>query len=79
MYLFLLIQSTEPVNLVDSALVERCELITGNRDQFAEATGQVKSFLADKPFRLFEQSMYFHRYLQWKWLERLVHFPSLLD
>ncbi|GLH07401.1 G protein-coupled receptor kinase 2 [Gryllus bimaculatus] len=29
----------------------------------------VKTFLAGDPFRQFECSMYFHRYLQWKWLE----------
>ncbi|CAG7722760.1 unnamed protein product [Allacma fusca] len=66
---FLSINSAEPMNLVDPSVIERCELSAGNKDQFAESTGQVKNFLADKPFRLFEQSMYFHRYLQWKWLE----------
>lgn len=32
----------------------------------------VKIFLAREPFHLFENSMYFHRYLQWKWLERYL-------
>lgn len=44
----------------------------GSKSQFTECAKLVKDFLADEPFRLFEQSMYFHRYLQWKWLERLV-------
>jgi G protein-coupled receptor kinase len=26
--------------------------------------------LAGEPFNLFMETMYFHRYLQWKWLER---------
>ncbi len=31
---------------------------------------QVKTFLSGDPFREFRMSMYFHRYLQWKYLER---------
>jgi G protein-coupled receptor kinase len=57
------------MNLLDEAIIERCELGSGNKEQFVECVRQVKEFLADKPFRLFEQSMYFYRYLQWKWLE----------
>lgn len=30
----------------------------------------VRSFLAAEPFRQFLDSMYFHRYLQWKYLEK---------
>ncbi|VDN03448.1 unnamed protein product [Thelazia callipaeda] len=32
--------------------------------------GRVRSFLADCPFREFLETQYFHRYLQWKWLEK---------
>ena len=29
----------------------------------------IKQFLRNEPFRQFVKSMYFQRYLQWKWLE----------
>ncbi|XP_037295732.1 G protein-coupled receptor kinase 2 isoform X4 [Manduca sexta] len=41
----------------------------GSKDIFSECVRCVKSFLAGTPFAEFERSMYFHRYLQWKWLE----------
>nr|XP_026489591.1 G protein-coupled receptor kinase 5 isoform X1 [Vanessa tameamea] len=41
----------------------------GSKDIFTECIRCVKSFLAGSPFSEFERSMYFHRYLQWKWLE----------
>ncbi|XP_013163267.1 PREDICTED: G protein-coupled receptor kinase 2-like, partial [Papilio xuthus] len=41
----------------------------GSKDIFGECVRCVKSFLAGAPFAEFERSMYFHRYLQWKWLE----------
>ncbi|KAJ8709862.1 hypothetical protein PYW08_009866 [Mythimna loreyi] len=41
----------------------------GSKDIFVECVRCVKSFLAGAPFAEFERSMYFHRYLQWKWLE----------
>ncbi|XP_049880484.1 G protein-coupled receptor kinase 2 [Pectinophora gossypiella] len=44
-------------------------LEVGSKDIFAECVKCVKSFLAGTPFAEFERSMYFHRYLQWKWLE----------
>jgi G protein-coupled receptor kinase len=46
------------------------KLATGNRELFLECMAAVKTFLAGEPFHQFENSMYFHRYLQWKWLER---------
>lgn len=36
---------------------------------FASCVKEVKSFLAGEPFVEFQESMYFFRYLQWKWLE----------
>ncbi|XP_021962333.1 G protein-coupled receptor kinase 2 isoform X3 [Folsomia candida] len=68
---FLAENCPEPVKLVDRSLIEQCQLHTGTKAQFMECTRQMKTFLAYEPFRLFEQSMYFHRYLQWKWLESL--------
>lgn len=41
----------------------------GAKDLFELCVSSVKSFLAGPPFGEFERSMYFHRYLQWKWLE----------
>ena len=32
-----------------------------------------KGYLSEQPFRDFLETMYFKRYLQWKWLERLVN------
>lgn len=37
---------------------------------FKDAVREVKDFLCEKPFDDYRQSMYFSRYLQWKWLER---------
>ncbi|CAD5222248.1 unnamed protein product [Bursaphelenchus xylophilus] len=39
-------------------------------DIFAEAYKQIRAFLSADPFKTFLDSMYFHRYLQWKWLEK---------
>ena len=30
----------------------------------------MKNFLAGEPLKEFENSMFFHRYLQWKWMEK---------
>lgn len=45
------------------------KLTNGHKDLFAPCVQAVKSCLAGEPFRDFVCSMYFHRYLQWKWLE----------
>ncbi|XP_030370497.1 G protein-coupled receptor kinase 2 [Scaptodrosophila lebanonensis] len=47
----------------------RNKLNSGGKDLFTQCETAVKAFLAGEPFREFENSMYFHRYLQWKWLE----------
>ncbi|KAI1725514.1 protein kinase domain-containing protein [Ditylenchus destructor] len=39
-------------------------------DIFTEAYKQIRAFLAAEPFKKFVETMYFHRYLQWKWLEK---------
>lgn len=33
---------------------------------------EVKDFLGAKPFEDYQKTMYFSRYLQWKWLERYI-------
>ncbi|XP_044271451.1 G protein-coupled receptor kinase 2 [Tribolium madens] len=45
------------------------KLTNGHKDLFAPCVQAVKACLAGEPFREFTNSMYFHRYLQWKWLE----------
>uniref|UniRef100_A0A914DN40 G protein-coupled receptor kinase n=1 Tax=Acrobeloides nanus TaxID=290746 RepID=A0A914DN40_9BILA len=39
-------------------------------DIFAEAYRHVRNFLAAEPFKEFLNTVYFYRYLQWKWLEK---------
>lgn len=45
------------------------KVTNGHKDLFAPCVQTVKACLAGDPFRDFVRSMYFHRYLQWKWLE----------
>jgi len=39
-------------------------------DLFSNALKAIKTYLSGEPFHAFIGSMYFSRYLQWKWLER---------
>ena len=41
-----------------------------SRELFSQCQAEVKKFLSEHPFKEFRMSMYFHRYLQWKNLER---------
>ncbi|KAL3173705.1 hypothetical protein MRX96_041514 [Rhipicephalus microplus] len=63
--------SSEFVDVVNEDLVEKCKqgLAEASKDLFAECARAVKEFLMGGPFKEFEGSMYFDRYLQWKWLE----------
>ena len=67
-------QASEAVDILNAEIIEHCEekLAAGNKELFLECMAAVKTFLAGEPFHLFENSMYFHRYLQWKWLERYL-------
>ncbi|KAL4148970.1 hypothetical protein QTP88_003099 [Uroleucon formosanum] len=60
------------VDVLSEDMIVRCrhQLDSAHRELFTDCSTAVKSFLAGRPFSLFESSMYFHRYLQWKWLER---------
>ena len=40
-----------------------------HRDLFGQCVKEVKAYLSQEPFQEFKKSMYFHRYLQWVWLE----------
>ena len=48
----------------------RVNLSSKSRDLFRDCVREAKDFLSGDPFKEFLGSMYFHRYLQWKWLER---------
>ncbi|XP_063629795.1 G protein-coupled receptor kinase 2 [Cydia splendana] len=58
-------------DVVDEQAVDDASssLEAGSKDIFSSCIRCVKNFLAGTPFSEFERSMYFHRYLQWKWLE----------
>ncbi|RWS30815.1 G protein-coupled receptor kinase 2-like protein, partial [Leptotrombidium deliense] len=60
------------VDVVNEELITKCKanLHTADKELFFECAKCVKSFLAGDPFKEFENSMYFLRYLQWKWIER---------
>ncbi|CAG9760154.1 unnamed protein product [Ceutorhynchus assimilis] len=54
----------------DDLFVEGEQLDDGpNKDKFYDIIQSVKNYLSGEPFLEFSKSMYFHRYLQWKWLE----------
>ncbi|GCC36372.1 G protein-coupled receptor kinase 6-like [Chiloscyllium punctatum] len=40
------------------------------KEIFTECVKAVHDYLSDKPFTEYQESMYFSRFLQWKWLER---------
>lgn len=73
---FLLIKSSEwqIVGILNESLTVTCKenLDAAGKELFLGCAAEVKLFLANEPFKEFEASMYFHRYLQWKWLERWV-------
>ncbi|KAK8377771.1 hypothetical protein O3P69_014020 [Scylla paramamosain] len=59
------------VGILNESLIVTCKenLDTAGKELFLGCAAEVKLFLANEPFKEFEASMYFHRYLQWKWLE----------
>ena len=69
---FLAPGAEESVEIINDDIVEQCKerLHEGSKDVFAACTAVVRGYLAGEPFKEFENSLYFHRYLQWKWLER---------
>ena len=64
--------SLNAVDIINIDLIQKCKerLNNADRDLFLECLSIVKNYLANEPFSEFLESMYFHRYLQWKWLER---------
>ncbi|KAI6201384.1 G protein-coupled receptor kinase 1 [Aphelenchoides besseyi] len=62
-----------PQNIIDDCIQVANDATHDNEpssDIFSEAYKQTRNFLSDKPFKEFLETMYFHRYLQWKWLEK---------
>uniref|UniRef100_A0AAR5QEV9 G protein-coupled receptor kinase n=1 Tax=Dendroctonus ponderosae TaxID=77166 RepID=A0AAR5QEV9_DENPD len=54
----------------DKLFLEGEQLENGpGKDLFHTSIQAVRTYLAGEPFEEFTKSMYFHRYLQWKWLE----------
>jgi len=56
-----------PDNVIDTV---RKDINSKTRELFSECQAEVREFLSEAPFKEFRMSMYFHRYLQWKYLER---------
>jgi G protein-coupled receptor kinase len=71
---FLAPGAEEAVEILNDDVIAKCKerLHEGSKDVFSACTAVVRNYLAGEPFKDFENSMYFHRYLQWKWLERYV-------
>ena len=56
-----------PDDVIDAV---RKDINSKSRELFSECQTEVKKFLSEAPFKEFRMSMYFHRYLQCKYLER---------
>ncbi|XP_034936978.1 G protein-coupled receptor kinase 5 [Chelonus insularis] len=65
-------EDSEDTDILTDSLISECEerLNSGGRDLFVQISETVKNFLAGGPFKEFRSSLYFCRYLQWKWLEK---------
>ncbi|XP_023932119.1 G protein-coupled receptor kinase 5-like [Lingula anatina] len=65
--------SPEYISQINSNLSSSCEqnISEGDitREQFTPCVDVIKEWLSKEPFTEFLDSMYFKRYLQWKWLE----------
>ncbi|KAJ8687822.1 hypothetical protein QAD02_023616 [Eretmocerus hayati] len=68
---FLKHEDSDVIDILNDTLISQCEdrLGSAGKEMFAEIAQTVKNFLAGEPFASFLASFYFHRYLQWKWLE----------
>nr|KAF6500262.1 G protein-coupled receptor kinase 4 [Molossus molossus] len=65
--------SAAPLPQIPPNVVKRCRLQQKNhpsKEAFQECTRAVHSYLTGKPFEEYQESTYFSRFLQWKWLER---------
>ncbi|XP_065557172.1 G protein-coupled receptor kinase 2-like isoform X2 [Artemia franciscana] len=68
---FLAQSDSEVIAILNERDIEDCQnrLASGSKDVFTQCSAVIRTYLSGIPFREFESSMYYHRYLQWKWLE----------
>jgi len=61
------------IGILSDEVVDETQLRLNSksRDLFRSCSKQVREFLSGDPFKEFRMSMYFDRYLQWKYLERM--------
>ncbi|XP_075799955.1 G protein-coupled receptor kinase 4 isoform X5 [Microtus pennsylvanicus] len=67
-------KSEVPLSQIPSAVVKTCKWNlkqnSSPKNVFQECAGIVYTYLSEKPFEEYQNSPYFCRFLQWKWLER---------
>ncbi|XP_032251494.1 G protein-coupled receptor kinase 4 isoform X5 [Phoca vitulina] len=66
-------ESAVPLPEIPSCVLRECRLrLTQNpgKDDFEECTRIIHNYLSGEPFGEYQESPYFSRFLQWKWLER---------
>ena len=58
-------------HLTEETLTDvRNNIESKKQDLFTKCVIDINEFLRNEPFAMFLKSMYYHRYLQWLWLER---------
>ncbi|KAI1732005.1 protein kinase domain-containing protein [Ditylenchus destructor] len=62
-------------SFLDESIINNCLKAADDATHTSEPSSDIfteayKAFLAAEPFKEFVETMYFHRYLQWKWLEK---------
>uniref|UniRef100_A0A8C8WMG4 G protein-coupled receptor kinase n=1 Tax=Panthera leo TaxID=9689 RepID=A0A8C8WMG4_PANLE len=66
-------ESAAPLPEIPSRVLKECRLRlkeNPSKDVFEECTRFVHNYLSGEPFEEYQESSYFSRFLQWKWLER---------
>ncbi|XP_027454779.2 G protein-coupled receptor kinase 4 isoform X5 [Zalophus californianus] len=66
-------ESTVPLPEIPSHVLRECRLRlkqNPGKDDFEECTRIIHNYLSGEPFGEYQESPYFSRFLQWKWLER---------
>ncbi|XP_077924450.1 G protein-coupled receptor kinase 4 isoform X2 [Halichoerus grypus] len=66
-------ESAVPLPEIPSCVLRECRLRlkqNPSKDDFEECTRIIHNYLSGEPFGEYQESPYFSRFLQWKWLER---------
>ncbi|XP_014644399.1 PREDICTED: G protein-coupled receptor kinase 4 [Ceratotherium simum simum] len=66
-------ESEAPLPEIPPRVVKECRLRlreNPSKEVFEECTRIVQNYLSGEPFEEYQESSYFSRFLQWKWLER---------